>query len=185
MRASRLLDDLRLEWAVAGGIAANFYRGEARLTGDMDIMLVAAVADMAHVASEFQRNGWTITHRPSDQWLIRAAHPEFGRIDLIAAETEYQRIAIRRAKEATIDGDACKILAAEDVIVLKMIANRYKDLADVESILEARVKLDRAYLDDWLAQWDVPQRFRAVEDRVAEHRAELDRPSRQSPYHCR
>lgn len=124
MRASRLLDDLRLGWAVAGGIAANFYRDGALSSGAMDIMLVAAVADMAHVA-------------------------------------------------------------AEDVIILKMIANRYKDLADVESILEAHVKLDRAYLDDWLAQWGVTERFRAVEDRVAEHRAELGRPSRQSTPHCR
>ena len=173
MRASRLLDSLGVEWAVAGGIAANFYRGEVRSTGDMDIMLVAAVSDMARVAAEFQRNGWTITHRPRDQWLVRAAHSVFGRIDLIAAETEYQRIAIRRAGEATIDGDACKVLAAEDVIVLKMIANRYKDLADVESLLEARVKLDRAYLDDWLARWEVAERFRALEDNVAERRAEL------------
>ena len=65
MRASRLLNDLRLEWAVAGGIAANFYRNGAQSTGAMDIMLVAAVADMAHVASEFERNGSTITHRPA------------------------------------------------------------------------------------------------------------------------
>lgn len=177
MRANSLLNDLGIEWAVAGGVAANLYRDDARATGDMDIMLVAAVADMAHVADEFRRNGWAITHRPSDQWLVRAAHPEFGRIDLIAAETEYQRVAIRRAKEATIDGDACKVLAAEDVIVLKMIANRYKDLADVESILEAGVTLDRAYLEDWLGRWDVTVRFRAIEDEVAGRSAELDRPS--------
>ena len=74
------------------------------------------------------------------------------------------------------------MLAAEDVIVLKMIANRYKDLADVESILEAGVTLDRAYLEDWLGRWDVSMRFRAIEDGVrqrrgAERRAELDRPS--------
>ena len=175
MHANCLLNDLGVEWAVVGGVAANLYRDDARSTGDMDIMLVAAVADMARVASEFQRNGWAITHRPSDQWLVRAAHTEFGRIDLIAAETEYQRIAIRRAKEATIDGDACKVLAAEDVIVLKMIANRYKDLADVESILEAGVKLDRAYLEDWLGRWDVTTRFRAIEDVVAGRRVELDR----------
>ena len=96
---------------------------------------------------------------------------------LVAAETEYQRIAIRRAEEATIDGDACMVLAAEDVIVLKMIANRYKDLADVESILEAGVELDRAYLEDWLERWDVTVRFRAIEDEVAGRRVELDRPS--------
>ena len=45
----------------------------------------------------------------------------------------------------------------------------------MESILEAGVKLDRAYLEDWLGRWDVTTRFRAIEDVVAGRRVELDR----------
>jgi len=44
---------------------------------------------------------------------------------------------------------------AEDVIVLKLIAGRAQDVADVEAILAAGVPLDSAYLEEWTRYWEV------------------------------
>jgi hypothetical protein len=75
--------------------------------------------------------------------------------DLLVAGTEYQRQAIDRAIVESIDDEPVAVLAIEDVILHKLIAGRYQDLADVEAILECAPRLDRGYLDRWIDYWDL------------------------------
>ena len=55
-------------------------------------------------------------------------------------------------------------LAPEDVIVLKLIASRAQDLADVEAILAARPILDEAHLERWAEFWEVLDAWRRLRD---------------------
>ena len=59
--------------------------------------------------------------------------------------------AVHRVKigKATV-----RLPAPEDVIVHKIIAGRPRDLEDVRSILNKRVNLDRAYVLQWLSEFD-------------------------------
>lgn len=161
------------DWAVVGGHAANVYRDEPRLTGDVDLMLLATEAEMTTIAEAFRERGWQVSHRPGDQWLVRLRHPTHGRADLIAAETDYQKGAIRRAHRSPLreSGDA-KVIRAEDVVILKLIAHRYRDDDDVASILAAGAPLDREYLHKWLVAWELIDRFQEIADRVRVGRSE-------------
>ena len=162
-----VFDAMGTDWAVVGGHAANVYRDEPRLTGDVDLMLLATEAEMSAIAEAFRERGWQVSHRPGDQWLVRLQHPMHGRADLIAAETEYQKGAIRRARRSPLreSGDA-KVIRAEDVVILKLIAHRYRDDDDVASILAAGAPLDCAYLQRWLVAWDLLERYQGIVDRV-------------------
>ena len=161
-----VFDTVGTDWAVVGGHAANVYRDEPRLTGDVDLMLLATEVEMTAIAESFRKHGWQVSHRPGDQWLVRLRHPTHGRADLIAAETEYQKGAIRRARRSPLreSGDA-KVIRAEDVVILKLIAHRYRD-DDVASILAAGAPLDCAYLHKWLVAWELIDRFQEIADRV-------------------
>ena len=162
-----VLNALGMDWAVVGGHAANVYRDEPRLTGDVNLMLLATTGEMTAIAEAFRERGWRVSQRPGDQWLVRLRHPVHGRADLIAAETEYQRGAIRRAQSAPLrEAGEAKVIRAEDVVILKLVANRYRDHDDVASILAAGTPLDCEYLREWLAAWDLLDRYRDITNRA-------------------
>jgi hypothetical protein len=48
-----------------------------------------------------------------------------------------------------------RVPAVEDVILLKLIAGRTQDVADVEAILATNLALDLDYLEGWARAWDV------------------------------
>ena len=93
---------------------------------------------------------------------MRARHSELGPADLLVAGTQYQQEALRRAvvDTETIPGaGAVPVLTVEDVIVHKLIAGRYRDLADIEEILESGTPLQADYIERWAQFWEVLDRW--------------------------
>ncbi len=58
-----------------------------------------------------------------------------------------------------------RALVVEDVLIDKLIADRYKDDADVEDILRTNPRLDGDYLGKWLDEWGVRERYDRIERR--------------------
>ena len=79
--------------------------------------------------------------------LLRISHQKWG--------TAYQRVAIDRAVSEQVDGTVILVLTPKDVIVHKLIAGRFQDLADIESILATSIDLDLDYLVKWADVWEV------------------------------
>ena len=75
----------------------------------------------------------------------------------------YQHQALQHAVEETIDNEPIKVLTVEDVIVHKLIAGRYQDLADIEAILATNFDLDQEYIENWADFWDVFDRWEEVQ----------------------
>jgi hypothetical protein len=48
------------------------------------------------------------------------------------------------------------------VIVLKLIAGRAQDVADIEAILAAKPRLDEPYLEGWAEFWGVRDLWRRL-----------------------
>jgi hypothetical protein len=96
-----------------GAHAANRSRLEARLT--VDVALLASTLDgAADVLRELGCDVWVVTDGGVDYPLSARRGPIV--LDVLLAETEYQRIALARA----VDG----VLTVEDVIIHKLIAGR-------------------------------------------------------------
>ena len=158
------LEPKRIEWAVSGAVAANLYRDQVRSTSDLDVMVVIADKSIDVVTEALHQHGWTSTN-VLDGWLIRAATPEGERLDVLVCTTEYERGAIARARKFELGGDRqCKTLAVEDVLILKLIADRFQDNADVESILATQPELDWEYMSQWLEEFDLEERLQRIED---------------------
>ena len=65
----------------------------------------------------------------------------------------FQEAASRRTHEVVLLGRHVPILSAEDLVVLKLLFNRHKDVVDVERMLQTSTEgLDTAYIRRWLIE---------------------------------
>ena len=138
-----------IDWAVAGAVAANVHREVIRTTNDLDVMIALAGQDLTVVQNALHERGWT-TFAVAGDFLLRLGHPEAGRLDVMVSGTDYETGAIGRAHRVEHDeGLSFKTLAVEDVVILKLIADRSQDAADVESILATKPDFDKEYMTRW------------------------------------
>jgi hypothetical protein len=147
-----------VSYALAGGWAYSALV-EPRATTDIDLLilldqpsrehlqaLVSALFDstVIHPAPMvFQGISiWRIVGIRSDQEVI---------VDLLLADSEYLRTALARARAIPFDTLLVPILTLEDLVVLKTLAGRLQDRADLEKIRarEADLHIDWAYVDHW------------------------------------
>lgn len=164
-----VLEPLGVTWAVFGAVAANVYRAEVRTTQDVDILVSVDRAGMEEITAGACASGWMVRAVHPNGWLLRIFQPDVGAVDLVAVETEYQRVALERSHvEELAGGIKARVLSVEDVIIHKLISNRFQDDADIASILEAGHELDQEYLEHWLREWDVEERFAAIEAKMLE-----------------
>ena len=164
----RLLDGLSIRWALAGGLAANRYRRSPRHTDDVDLLLADTGPGLDVLESTLTAAGWSLHRADPAGELLRARHSELGPVDLLIAGTAYQHEALRRAhvEVETVPGaGTVPTLTVEDVIVHKLIAGRYRDLADIKEILEGKPSLQEAYIERWAEFWEVLDRWHQLRAR--------------------
>jgi hypothetical protein len=158
-----LLDQLGIRWMLIGALAANRYRITTRLTQDVDLLLASVGPGLASLEHALDAAGWSLRRALPDGEILRLRHRELGAADLIVAGTDYERGALARAREERLgDAQEVRIAAPEDVIVLKLIAGRAQDVADIEAILAAKPTLDEVYLEEWVEFWGVRPLWRRV-----------------------
>jgi hypothetical protein len=149
-----------------GALAANRYRATTRLTQDVDLLLASPGPGLGELQRELVAAGWAVRRASPGGEILRLRHPELGAADLILAGTEYERQALARARvESLGTTHDVPVATPEDVIVLKLIAGRAQDEADIEAILVAKPVLDTRYIEDWADFWGVAELWRRVRGR--------------------
>ena len=171
-----LLEAQGATWALAGALAANVYRHDVRATGDVDLLVgfgaFDSAAALAALADSLERTGWALGDRRNRDWMLRARHPEYGLVDVLSVGMVYQERAVERAVvHVGDDGTELRVLAIEDVLIHKLIADRSKDAADVESILATDPEMDLEYLNHWLAEWAIEDRYERTKAVVRQRQA--------------
>jgi hypothetical protein len=79
--------------------------------------------------------------------------------DLFIVRGEFLTAALGRARHSTIARRSVRIMAPEDIILLKLLAARRKDVADVEEVVHGCKNLDLAYLRDWSRKLNISDRL--------------------------
>jgi len=151
----RILDAESIDWVLIGAVAANRYRQTARMTGDIDLLLSGVGQSLANLQAAFEASGWNVFRADAAGELLRLTHEKYGVADLIIAGTKYQQLALSRAIVESVHEEGIKVLTVEDVIIHKLIAGRFQDLADIEAILDTEIGLDEAYLNEWIDYWQL------------------------------
>jgi hypothetical protein len=163
-----VIDRLGLRYAVMGGFAARFW-GLPRPTYDADIAVAVSPSRINERFDAFDEAGFEVPpeHRTGfldnlqglqKAKLSRFAHGHVWRTDLfVVGEGDLLQSAVIRAIGVLIDGTSVQMMTAEDIVLLKLLAGRRKDLADIDDILLVCGELDRTYLDHWASRLGVTE----------------------------
>ena len=129
-----------VSYAVIGGIATTV-RGEPRFTADVDVV-VGIDLDRALqlldslISSPFRPLFTDVADVVKKAFILPIRHISSGiRVDMAIGMTGFERQLIARATEATIGGRSIPVATAEDLILLKVLAGRPRDVDDVSRIV--------------------------------------------------
>jgi predicted nucleotidyltransferase len=143
----RAMSTRRMRWYVFGAQAVMAY-GRPRLTADVDAAIDAPDVTAAEFAGWLADYGFElrfpIDSRP-DAKLIPLVHRATAMpLDLLIASSELQEEFLARARRIDLGGVEVPVVTAEDLVAMKILAGRRKDLEDVRSVLlEQGAALDR------------------------------------------
>lgn len=168
----RLVKRQRVPYMLMGGFALSVW-GRVRVTQDVDVGLSLDPRDEATFLAGLQRAHFLSTtpqpilgHRLIVCRYLNTSRGFPVEVDLFLARGEYQRQALQRAVTVAVGRRRIRVIAPEDLILYKLLADRPIDRLDIQTILEEQVgRLDRRYLTRWAAGLGVAKRLRAIRAR--------------------
>ena len=170
-----------IRWYLFGAQAAIVY-GVARLTADVDVT-AQAPADLTTTAWLPAIEAHGFERRFADAQFIAQTrvvplvHAATGLpVDIVLAGPGLEEEFLDRAVMHNIDGVAVPVIQVCDLIVLKILAGRAKDIEDVTALLriqagsidEQRIRSVLTRLERALGQSDLLPSFDAVQQRARE-----------------
>ena len=164
---ARVFEAVSIPYVLIGGHAVNVWL-EPRFTADLDVAVEAGPSDVERLADALARGGYTRerihgAEQPSGPDFVRfvSANREVV-LEVQVAKTRFQREVIQRAR---VSGDGVRVATVEDLIVMKLIADRAKDRVDLLG-LAALSGVDWAYVERWAVEWGVADRLRRLRERA-------------------
>jgi hypothetical protein len=169
------LEKARVRFAVLGGFAVRVW-GIPRPTYDLDVAVGIEAKGLRALLSSLEEAGFVVPAEHTLGFLDRVGGMQklsvssleeghLWEVDLFLASTPFLRSALRKAVAADLDGRRVPVCTPEDVILLKLLAGRRKDLVDVQEVLLVAGRLDRARMRRWAERLGVR---RALERALAE-----------------
>ena len=83
-------------------------------------------------------------------------------IDVFLAETQFQEQVMRRRVCAEVEDRTVWVVTPEDLLLLKLIANRPRDYIDIADVRFMEGQLDEAYMRTWAEKVNVLDRLEKV-----------------------
>lgn len=176
----RVLEDVfawlnvaRVSGVVIGGVAASLL-GRPRLTHDVDVLVSLREQEWPRLLAAGARFGlvarvkdiFDFAHR--SRVLLMRHTPSGIDVDVVLGGLAFEEGVIARARWTKVGGVRLALPAPEDLVVMKAVAHRARDIADIEALLDVNPRLDLTVVRRWVREFS-----RAAED--PEMLAELER----------
>jgi hypothetical protein len=178
-----VFDKLQLRYAVGGAIANNYW-GIVRATKDIDCLIALPAIKYQLFADALNELKCTMRDRNDQHFAITVprlleqvqnrklieCYREQVRIELFVPAVPLQDEILRRAIPVHLGSREIPITSAEDLILLKLVFHRVKDLQDVRGMLWLqRGKLDLNYLRLWSTRTHEPNVQKELERLILEY----------------
>lgn len=166
-----LLSQFQERGVIIGGIAASLL-GAPRYTADLDAVFLLSTSQIPELLSAAAEQG--IEPRIADapafarkNRVLLLRHSASGvNIDLSLGVLPFEVEMVERSALLEIGPLHLRLPAPEDLIVLKAIAHRPKDLADIQAIAASHPDLDKERLRYWVEQFgaalDMPELWDSI-----------------------
>jgi len=155
-----------------GGLAASVL-GRPRVTHDIDVL--AALDEDAWDGFVRRGSEWGFIPRIPDcvafarksRVLLVHHEPTTIDVDIVCAGLPFEQEVIDRARPCDVGGMQIHFPIPEDLIVMKAVAGRTRDLSDIEAVCDANPEIDWNHVCHWTRQFadalDMPEIVEIVE----------------------
>lgn len=151
----RLLHRMDDQGVIIGGIAVSLL-GRPRLTADIDAVVLLSLDQLAHLVEIAAEEGlitrisnavdFARQHR-----VLLLQHLESGiPVDISLGILPFEVEMVEHRILLNVGGLTIPVPRPEDLIILKAIAHRPVDLADIRAIAESHPHLDQEYIRQWV-----------------------------------
>jgi len=148
-RISGALTTSRIPHAISGAVAMTAYR-VVRATRDVDVLFVVEDIRLPVVFEALRKLGF----EGEDRELVSALRDRYSAemksgavaVDLLVPVLPYHRTLIDRAVFMEVEGEQVPFVSLEDLILLKLLWRRARDVADIQALVAAAPALDAEYL---------------------------------------
>lgn len=156
-------------YVLIGGLAAQAW-GRIRSTLDVDLLINASTDSLSALIPAFRQAG--ILPRHDEPVVIHGCSLlQFDledqeslmpvQVDLLSAGMPFHAEVVSRGLTVELGGHPVRVATGEDLILLKLLAERPIDLADAKELFRInRDGLDLDYLQQWAVKLQVEDLFR-------------------------
>jgi hypothetical protein len=144
---AKWLESAQIPAVIIGGVASSFL-GRPRLTQDVDALAILPDSKWESAAAAAQQFGIVPRieqaidfARRSRVLLLKHTQSDIA-IDVILGGLPFEQEAVRRANTHRVGEISIRLPRVEDLIIMKAIAHRDKDLQDVQGLLDAHPDLN-------------------------------------------
>ena len=147
------LEESRSAYVIIGGLAVSLI-GEPRITQDIDLILYISEGDIRQFLKKVDEKGFNLNIQKELNRIKRTGTFRFSmglfHADVILASSTFEDSIFKRKKKIMLVGKKAYFPSPEDLILLKVVVGREKDIFDAKSIvIRHKSKLDRKYMEKW------------------------------------
>lgn len=164
---------------VIGGVAASLW-GRPRLTWDVDTLVHLQERRWPKFLLAGENHGFiprrdealTFARETRVLWL---RHQKSGiNVDMVLGSLPFEEEVVARATWVDLGGVVIPLPRPEDLIIMKAVAHRPRDLEDIKAILAAQPGLNLRRVRHWVGEFaaalDLPDLLADLEVLLAQHR---------------
>lgn len=145
---------------VIGGVAASLL-GRPRVTRDVDALVMLDETGWVRFLAAGEQFGF----EPRRSDVIEFAHearvllvqhvPSGIDTDIVFGALPFEEEAVAKAVWVNVAGVRLPLPTPEDLIIMKMVAHRPRDLGDIEAVLDTHPELDAERVRRWVREFSV------------------------------
>jgi len=153
LKTISFLEKQKIPYLIIGGLAVGVL-GEPRMTQDIDLIIFILKDFVSKLLDKVKNEGYSVNKKLAlkEAYQKGTFRIEYKRlwVDMIISSTEFENSALKRKKQITLFGKKVNFPSPEDLILLKIIPGREKDILDAKTVIERHGnKLDKKYLELW------------------------------------
>ena len=171
----RLIEAFDDQGIIIGGVAASIL-GRPRLTADADAMILLSAEDIPQLVERAAKEG-LVPRLPDVEEFARRSrvillrHEESSiDVDISLGLLPFEVEAVERSQEYDIGSLQVRLPTPEDLIILKAVAHRPKDMLDIEAVITAQDNLDTERIIFWVQQFaellEMPELLTELEEMI-------------------
>ena len=153
-----LLERFENKGVIIGGVAASLL-GQPRLTVDLDAVILISIDDLPKLIDAAMDVGMITRIIDAENFarknrVLLLQHESSGiNIDISLGILPFEAEMVERGQEFILGDLRVRLPTPEDLIIMKAIAHRSKDLEDIKAVAASHPDLDKERIRFWVEQF--------------------------------